>query len=94
MYWVRECMLGKIQTLCNHTLSQEKLQLRVCVHADGRDYVMARTCIGTFLCVFVLQVSVMFICVRGLDVSTRTGSLIAHKLMKMTQKAAYTMVSV
>ncbi|PHJ17195.1 adenylate, partial [Cystoisospora suis] len=36
-------------------------------------------------------VSVMFICVRGLDVSTRTGSLIAHKLMKMTQKAAYTM---
>ncbi|PFH35735.1 putative adenylate cyclase [Besnoitia besnoiti] len=36
-------------------------------------------------------VSVMFVCVRGLDVSTRTGSLIAHKLMKMTQKAAYTM---
>ncbi|KAL8452190.1 hypothetical protein Emed_001497 [Eimeria media] len=36
-------------------------------------------------------VSVMFICVRGLDVSSPTGSQIAHKLMKMTQKAAYTM---
>ncbi|KAL8273282.1 hypothetical protein Esti_002783 [Eimeria stiedai] len=36
-------------------------------------------------------VSVMFICVRGLDVSSTTGSQIAHKLMKMTQKAAYTM---
>lgn len=34
----------------------------------------------------------MFICVRGLDVSSPTGSQIAHKLMKMTQKAAYTMV--
>ncbi|CDJ34954.1 LOW QUALITY PROTEIN: adenylate cyclase, putative [Eimeria mitis] len=36
-------------------------------------------------------VSVMFICVRGLDVSSATGSQVAHKLMKMTQKAAYTM---
>ncbi|KAL8431561.1 hypothetical protein Efla_000607 [Eimeria flavescens] len=36
-------------------------------------------------------VSVMFICVRGLDVSSPSGSQIAHKLMKMTQKAAYTM---
>ncbi|XP_026192791.1 uncharacterized protein LOC34622195 [Cyclospora cayetanensis] len=36
-------------------------------------------------------VSVMFICVRGLDVSSPTGSQIAHKLMKITQRAAYTM---
>lgn len=41
---------------------------------------------------YVSQVSVMFICVRGLDVSSSTGSQVAHKLMKMTQKAAYTMV--
>lgn len=34
----------------------------------------------------------MFICVRGLDVSSATGSQVAHRLMKMTQKAAYTMV--
>lgn len=36
----------------------------------------------------------MFICVRGLDVSSASGSQIAHKLMKMTQKAAYTMVRI
>lgn len=45
------------------------------------------------LCVAVLQVSVMFICVRGLDVSSPTGSIIAHKLMKRTQRAVYTMVT-
>lgn len=39
------------------------------------------------------RVSVVFVGVRGLNVATERGSQIAHKLMQLTQKAAYTMVS-
>eukprot|EP01071_Lankesteria_metandrocarpae_P003319 Lankesteria_metandrocarpae@DN2890_c0_g1_i1.p1 len=37
------------------------------------------------------QISVVFVGVNGLDVSNNRGSQLAHRLMQLTQKAAYTM---
>eukprot|EP01053_Blabericola_migrator_P010733 Blabericola_migrator_1__10732@NODE_613_length_7277_cov_58_358391_g446_i0_p1_GENE_NODE_613_length_7277_cov_58_358391_g446_i0NODE_613_length_7277_cov_58_358391_g446_i0_p1_ORF_typecomplete_len1379_score196_59Guanylate_cyc/PF00211_20/2_3e20Guanylate_cyc/PF00211_20/5_6e23_NODE_613_length_7277_cov_58_358391_g446_i01464138 len=39
----------------------------------------------------IRQLSVVFVSIRGLDVSTDRGSLTAHKLMQFAQKAAYIM---